>query len=139
MEVVVARELIDPKGDLILCQDLDLFLVDGWLALDAREIARQHLVLDRNLQGTLEHALGVRRGACRQRSAAFCAGLQQRLCQSSTRFGLRSAHKTEPRAQFPVTLPVTGELATPTFLREGVARLKSVSPPPDDERREGNR
>jgi TIR domain len=28
--------------------------------------------------------------------------------------------------QFPVTLPVTGELATPTFSREGLARLKSV-------------
>src|SRR5262245_32660652 len=27
--------------------------------------------------------------------------------------------------QFPVTLPVTGELATPTFSREGLARLKS--------------
>jgi hypothetical protein len=27
--------------------------------------------------------------------------------------------------QFPVTLPITGELATPTFSREGLARLKS--------------
>src|SRR5262249_55214860 len=67
----------DYLGHLLGGQYLNLVVLNRRRTFDARNVARQDLVLNRYLQGAVKYAMGMSDGARRQWSAVLGTRLQQ--------------------------------------------------------------